>query len=208
MEAAWGDAGLKLLEANAIFFDGPQEFYAWLEEHHADEDEVLVGFYKKHTGKQTMTWSQAVDQALCFGWIDGVMNRIDHERHVQRFTPRRKGSNWSKVNVEKMARLEAEGLAAPAGRKAFEARTEEKTGIYSFESKDAAQLPPEYERQLRGEAVASDFFNAQPPWYRRTVTHWVVSAKREETRLRRLAQLIEASARGSRLKQFDRSAAP
>jgi uncharacterized protein YdeI (YjbR/CyaY-like superfamily) len=197
---------MKLVESQAIFFDGPQDFYAWLERHHADEDEVLVGFYKKHTGKQTMTWSQAVAQALCFGWIDGVMNRVDDERHVQRFTPRRPGSNWSKVNMEKMTRLEAEGLVAPAGRKAFEGRSEEKTGIYSFESKEAAELPPEYERQLRRDAAAGEHFDAQAPWYRRTVTHWVVSAKKEETRLRRLAQLIEASAQGNRLRQFDRSA--
>ena len=105
MEAAWGDAGLKLVEEKAVFFEGPEAFYSWLERHHADEAEVFVGFYKKATGKQTMTWSQAVDQALCFGWIDGVMRRIDDERHMQRFTPRRPGSNWSKVNVEKMARL-------------------------------------------------------------------------------------------------------
>jgi len=199
---------MKLLEEKAIFFDGPDAFYDWLEEHHADEDEVLVGFYKKHTGRQTMTWSQAVDQALCFGWIDGVMNRVDDERHVQRFTPRRAGSNWSNVNVEKMARLEAEGRVRPAGRKAFEARSLDKTGVYSFENREAAQLPPEYERRLREDAAAVEFFDAQPPWYRRTVTHWVVSAKKEETRLRRLAQLIEGSAQGSRLKQFDRSASP
>ncbi len=105
--------------------------------------------YKKHTGKQTMTWSQAVDQALCFGWIDGVMRRIDDERHVQRFTPRRPGSNWSKVNVEKMARLEAEGLVAAAGRRAFEGRSEAKTGVYSFEEGQEAVLSPEYEERLR-----------------------------------------------------------
>ena len=132
---------MKLLESEAIFFDGPREFYDWLEAHHESEDEVLVGMYKKHTGKQTMTWSQAVDQALCFGWIDGVMRRIDDERHVQRFTPRRPGSNWSKVNVEKMARLEAEGLVAEAGRRAFEARTDARTGVYSFEEgQDATAL--------------------------------------------------------------------
>jgi uncharacterized protein YdeI (YjbR/CyaY-like superfamily) len=190
-----------------IFFDGPRAFYEWLEEHHDSETEVWVGLYKKATGRQTMSWSQAVDQALCFGWIDGVMNRIDDERHQQRFTPRRPGSNWSRVNVEKMARLEAEGLVRPAGRKAFAARTEDRTGVYSFESRQAAELPPEYERQLRGDGAASAFFDAQAPWYRRNVTHWVVSAKKEETRLRRLAQLIDASSRGSRLKQFDRSAA-
>jgi uncharacterized protein YdeI (YjbR/CyaY-like superfamily) len=160
--------------------------------------------WKKATGKQTMTWSQAVDQALCFGWIDGVMRRIDDERHMQRFTPRRPGSNWSNVNVEKVARLEAEGLMTDAGRKAFEARTEDKTGLYSFEAMEAAELPPEFEKRLEGRA--RKFFEEQAPWYRRTVTHWIVSAKKEETRVRRLEALIEDSAQERRLKQFDRRA--
>ena len=125
-----------------IFFAGPEEFYGWLEAHHAGETELWIGYYKKATGKQTMSWSQAVDQALCFGWIDGVLRRIDDETHMQRFTPRRPGSNWSKVNLEKMARLEAEGLVAPAGRRAFEARRADRTGIYSFERDEPAELPP------------------------------------------------------------------
>ena len=177
---------MRLAESQAIFFDGPEDFYAWLEDNHEGETEVLVGFYKKDTGKQTMSWSQAVDQALCFGWIDGVMRRIDDERHVQRFTPRRPGSNWSNVNVEKVSRLEAEGLMTPAGREAFEARTEGRTGVYSFESQEVAELPPEYGDRLSENAAAQAFFDEQAPWYRRTVTHWVVSAKREETRRRRL----------------------
>ena len=165
-----------------------------------------MGYYKKATGKQTMSWSQAVDQALCFGWIDGVLRRIDDERHMQRFTPRRSGSNWSKVNVEKMARLEAEGLVAPAGRRAFEARSEAKTGVYSFEQAEAAELPPEYAKSLNANRAAVEFLDGQPPWYRRVVNHWVVSAQKEETRLRRLDRLIAASAQGERLKQFDRNA--
>jgi len=202
VEAARGDAGLKLLEENAIFFDGPKEFYDWLERHHADEGEVFVGFYKKATGKQTMTWSQAVDQALCFGWIDGVMRRIDEERHMQRFTPRKPGSNWSEVNVEKMARLEEQGLVAPAGRKAFEARTADKTGIYSFESGKRAALPAEFAKQLAANAAANEYFEGRAPSYRRTAIHWVVSAKREETRVRRMGQLIECSTKGEDLPQF------
>ena len=198
---------MKLREADAIFFDAPEAFYDWLAEHHDAEDEVFVGMYKKATGKQTMTWSQAVDQALCFGWIDSVMRRIDDERHMQRFTPRKPGSNWSKVNVAKMARLEAEGKMTDAGLRAFEARTEDKTGVYSFESKEAAKLAPEFEERLRANAPAHDFFNAQPPWYRRTVTHWIVGAKKEETRVTRLQALIEDSAKERRLKQFDRRAA-
>ena len=193
----------ELREKDAIFFDSPEAFYAWLAERHDTEDEVFVGMYKKATGKQTMTWSQAVDQALCFGWIDGVMRRIDDERHMQRFTPRRPGSNWSKVNVEKVAKLEAEGLMTDAGRRVFEARTKEKTGVYSFENGDA-ELPPEYAKQLKGRARR--FFEEQAPWYRRAVTHWIVSAKKEETRVRRLEALIEDSAQERRLKQFDRRA--
>ena len=160
--------------------------------------------YKKHTGKQTMTWSQAVDQALCFGWIDGVMRRIDDERHMQRFTPRRPGSNWSKVNVEKMAKLEAEGLVAPAGRRAYEGRSEAKTGVYSFEEGQEAVLSPEYEERLRGNPAAAEYWDRKPPWYRRTASHWVTSAKREETRERRLAQLIEDSAAGLDIKPLRR----
>jgi len=180
--------------AEPIFFDGPDDFRAWLEANHKSETEVFVGFYKKATGKQTMSWSQAVDQVLCFGWIDGKVNRIDAERHRQRFTPRKPGSNWSNVNVEKVAKLDAQGLMTPAGRRAFEQRTESKTGVYSFERDEPADLPPEYEKQLSG--PARDYYDGRPPWYRRTSAHWVVSAKREETRLKRLNQLIECSEQG------------
>ena len=183
-----------------IFFASPEEFYAWLEEHHETEGEVYVGYHKKHTGKPSMSWSEAVDQALCFGWIDGRLNRIDDERHMQRFTPRRPGSNWSKVNVEKVARLKEAGLMRPAGLAAFERRSDDRTGVYSFERGESAALPPEYERRLRASPAAADYFDRKPPWYRRTATHWVMSAKREETRERRLAQLIEDSANGLDIK--------
>ena len=179
--------------AEPIFFDGPEHFREWLEAHHDTAGEVHVGFWKKHTGRQTMTWSQAVDQALCFGWIDGKLNRIDGERHRQRFTPRRKGSNWSKVNLEKVARLEAEGLMTDAGRRAFEQRLESKTGVYSFETRQQ-ELPAEYAEELS--APAREYLDRKPPWYRRTTAHWVTSAKREDTRRRRLAQLIECSEQG------------
>jgi uncharacterized protein YdeI (YjbR/CyaY-like superfamily) len=186
------------------FFTGPDELYAWLEAHHEDEPEVWVGFYRKGTGKQTMTWSQAVDQAICFGWIDGVSRRIDDERYAQRFTPRRKGSVWSKVNVAKVERLTESGRMCPPGLAAYAARSEEKTGIYSFERDEPAELPVEYaERFTTG---AREYFDAQPPWYRRTATHWIVSAKREETRLKRLATLIDDSEHGRKVRQFDRQA--
>jgi uncharacterized protein YdeI (YjbR/CyaY-like superfamily) len=193
---------IELREADAIFFDSPEAFRGWLQANHDSETEVFVGYWKKATGKQTMTWSQAVDQALCFGWIDSVLRSIDDERHMQRFTPRKPGSNWSKVNVEKVAKLEAEGLMTEAGRKAFEARTKDKTGVYSFEARERAELPPEYAEQLAANAAANEYFERRAPSYRRTAVHWVVSAKREETRLRRLGQLIDCSAKGEDLPQF------
>jgi len=187
-----------------LFFAGPEEFYGWLEAHHAEETELWIGYYKKATGKQTMSWSQAVDQALCFGWIDGVLRRIDDETHMQRFTPRKLGSNWSKVNVEKMARLEAAGLVAPAGRQAFEARRADRTGIYSFERDEPAQFPPEFAARLRANAVASDYFENRAPSYRHACIHWVTSAKREDTRVRRMDQLIDCSEQGLDVPQFRR----
>jgi uncharacterized protein YdeI (YjbR/CyaY-like superfamily) len=191
------DAGLK-----PIYFSSPQTFYDWLEENHETADEVYVGYFKKATNKPSLTWSQAVDQALCFGWIDGRVNRIDAERHMQRFTPRRPGSNWSKINLEKVAKLKEAGLMRPAGLAAFERRSDDKTGVYSFENE--TELAPEYDAQLRSNKAASEYFESRPPWYRRTAIHLVMSAKREETRLRRLAQLIEDSAAGRDIKQLRR----
>ena len=164
---------------------------------------MYVGYHKKATRKPSLTWSEAVDQALCFGWIDGRVNRIDDERHMQRFTPRKPGSNWSKINVEKVARLREAGLMRPAGLAAFEKRTDAKTGVYSFEREDAT-LPPEYEERLRANTAAADYFDSRPPWYRRTAIHLIMSAKREETRLRRLVELIEDSAAGRDIKQLRR----
>jgi uncharacterized protein YdeI (YjbR/CyaY-like superfamily) len=187
-----------------IFFASPEEFYAWLEEHHESETEVYVGYYKKATRHPSLTWSEAVDQALCFGWIDGRVNRIDAERHMQRFTPRRPGSNWSKINVEKVAKLKEAGLMRPAGLEAFDRRSDAKTGVYSFEG-ETATLPPDYENRLRANRAASQYFDSRPPWYRRTAIYLVMSAKREQTRLRRLEQLIEDSAAGRDIKQLRRA---
>jgi uncharacterized protein YdeI (YjbR/CyaY-like superfamily) len=189
-------------EPRPIFFSSPQEFYDWLEEHHETETEVYVGFHKTHTGKRAMTWSESVDQALCFGWIDGRANSIDEDRYMQRFTPRRPGSNWSKINVEKVAKLTEAGLMRPAGQVAFEKRTDEKTGVYSFERD--TELAPEYEARLRANKAAAEYFDSRPPWYRRTAIHLVMSAKREETRLRRLERLIEDSAAGLDIKELRR----
>jgi uncharacterized protein YdeI (YjbR/CyaY-like superfamily) len=189
-------------DPSPIYFDSPQAFYDWLEEHHETESEVYVGFHKQHTGRRAMSWSEAVDQALCFGWIDGRVNKIDDDRYMQRFTPRKPTSNWSKVNVEKMARLIEDGRMRPAGLAAFEQRTDDRTGVYSFERE--SELAPEYEARLRADETASTYFDSRPAWYRRTAIHLVMSAKREETRLRRLARLIEDSASGRDIKELRR----
>jgi uncharacterized protein YdeI (YjbR/CyaY-like superfamily) len=174
---------------------------AWLEEHHASEDELIVGFHKVGTGRPSLTWSEAVDQALCFGWIDGVRRSVDEGRYTQRFTPRRRGSNWSKVNVDKVEALRKQGLMTAAGLAAYEARRPETTSSYSYERAQAA-FTPAMLRTFRADEAAWEFFSAQPPGYRRTATHWVMSAKREETRERRLAQLVTDSAAGRRLAQL------
>jgi uncharacterized protein YdeI (YjbR/CyaY-like superfamily) len=143
-----------------------------------------------------MTWPEAVDEALCFGWIDGVRHSVDETSYRNRFTPRRPGSNWSRVNVAKVEALVAQGRMRPAGLKAFEARTAARSGVYSFEQERPAELAPEYLEQVRADAAAWADFSARPPSYRRQVAHWVMSAKREETRQRRLATLIESSGQG------------
>jgi uncharacterized protein YdeI (YjbR/CyaY-like superfamily) len=177
------------------FFATPEELRAWLEEHHESERELLVGFHKKGSGRPSITWPQSVDQALCFGWIDGVRRSIDAESYSIRFTPRQARSTWSAVNVKRVGELSAEGLMHPAGLAAFERRTADRTGIYSHE-REQAKLEPEQERAFKADAAAWAWFQAQPPWYRRTATHWVISAKREATRQRRLEQLIADCAAG------------
>jgi uncharacterized protein YdeI (YjbR/CyaY-like superfamily) len=185
--------------ADAIFFGAPEELRAWLEEHHETEKELWLGYYKKATGKPTLTWSEAVDEALCFGWIDGKRQRIDDERHRQRFTPRNPRSNWSKINVAKVAELRKQGRMRPAGEAAFAARRPEATGVYTYENRHKARFSREQERELRADKRAWEFFQAQPRGYRTTATVWVVSAKREETRARRLATLIECAREGRRV---------
>jgi uncharacterized protein YdeI (YjbR/CyaY-like superfamily) len=178
------------------------EFRAWLEQNHATASEIEVVFYKKGSGKPSMTWSESVDEALSFGWIDGVRRGRDEESSTTRFTPRKPRSTWSKVNVEKAQRLIAHGLMRPAGLAAFERRTDDNTGVYSFENE--TELAPEYEARLRANKAAADYFESRPPWYRRTAIHLVMSAKREETRERRLEQLIEDSAARRDIKQLRR----
>jgi uncharacterized protein YdeI (YjbR/CyaY-like superfamily) len=178
------------------FFATPADFRAWLERHHESHSELIVGFHKRGTGRPSITWPEAVDHALCFGWIDGVRRRIDDTSYSIRFTPRKTRSTWSAVNIKRMKELVEEGLVAPAGLAAFERRTDDRSAIYSYDQRKSAKLEPDQERRLRADERASAFFEAQPPSYRRAAIHWVTSAKRPETRERRLVQLIEYSAAG------------
>lgn len=189
-----------------IFFATPGKLRAWLEAHHDTKPELLVGFYKRGSGKPSITWPESVDEALCFGWIDGVRKSLGEEAYTIRFTPRKATSTWSAVNVKRVAELTKLGKMRPAGLRAFAARKEDKTAVYSFERKEPAQLEPAHEEVLRANAKAAAFFDAQAPWYRRTAIHWVVSAKRAETRERRLAQLVADSAGGRRIGPLTRPA--
>ena len=191
-------------KGDAVYFDSPAAFRRWLEAHHASADELLVGFYKAHTGRPTLTWPESVDEALCVGWIDGIRRRVDDDRYTIRFTPRRRHSIWSLVNIRRVAVLTADGRMQPPGLRAFEARRDERTGVYSFERSEPAALSEVDERRFRKNRTAWAFFQAQPPGYRRTAMHWVTSAKRAETRETRLAALIADSAAGRRIAQLRR----
>jgi uncharacterized protein YdeI (YjbR/CyaY-like superfamily) len=184
---------------DAIFFETPAELRAWLEEHHATASELWVGFYKKASGRRSLTWSQVVDEALCFGWIDGKAQGIDEHRYRQRLTPRRANSNWSAVNIAKVAELRAQGRMTPAGEEAFAARREDRSAVYSYERRHEAAFDDEQEAALRTNAPAWEWFEAQSRSYRTMATFWVVSAKRPETRARRLATLIECSSERRRV---------
>jgi len=181
-----------------IFFESAAAFRAWLHEHHATETELWVGYHRKSTGRPSLSWAESVDQALCYGWIDGIRKSVDAERFANRFTPRKPTSTWSLVNVRRVGELTAAGLMMPAGLRAFALRDEARTGVYSSEKRPEA-LPPDLEAPFKAASEAWAFFLAQPPGYRRVSIHWVISARREETRQKRLATLIEDSANGRRL---------
>lgn len=182
-------------ERPAVFFSGPEEFRAWLEANHDTETELWMGLYKKHVPDRGLTWEQAVPEALCYGWIDSVSQRIDDDARRQRWTPRKPASIWSAVNIAHVERLTAEGRMHPAGIAAYERRRDDRSAIYSHENPEQ-DLPPEYASRLAADAAASAFWEAATPTYRREVTHWILTAKQEATRERRLAQLIEESAAG------------
>ena len=186
-----------------VFFASVQKWRAWLEAHHETETECLVGFIKVSTGVANMTWSESVDVALCYGWIDAVRRSIDDRSYSIRFTRRKPGSNWSAINVKKVEALRAAGEMTLAGEQAFGKRSEAKTAIYAYE-KDATSFSDADVKRFESNQPAWTFFQAQAPWYQRTATHWVRTAKREETRTRRLEQLIADSAAGRRLGHLSR----
>jgi uncharacterized protein YdeI (YjbR/CyaY-like superfamily) len=193
-------------DGEVSFFATPSDWRRWLEENHATRRVLRVGFHKKGSGQPSITWPEAVDQALCFGWIDGVRRSIDDTDYEIRFTPRKAGSNWSAVNVKRVQELTAQGLMHPAGRKAFEARKPAKTGIYSFEQRDKAVLDPSHEALLRAHPQAWSYFESRPPSYRKAAIWWIVSAKQEATRLRRLQSLIDHSEQGRTVPPLTRPA--
>lgn len=185
--------------APARFFETPAEFRAWLEKHHASATELIVGYRKVGTGMPSITWPESVEQALCFGWIDGIRRRIDDTSYQIRFTPRHRNSIWSAINLAKVQQLIAQGRMHPAGLAAYEARNEKKSGVYSFEQARPVALSAQETRLFKRDKKAWQHFQAVAPSYRKTITFWVISAKQPATRARRLAQLIEACAEGRRL---------
>jgi uncharacterized protein YdeI (YjbR/CyaY-like superfamily) len=180
------------------FFPTQENFRAWLEKHHQTETELLVGFYKVSCKKPTISWSKSVDQALCFGWIDGIRKTIDDESYTIRFTPRKKSSIWSAINIKKVEQLTKAGLMTEAGLKAFEFRSEERSRIYSHE-KEAYILDPEFEKQFKTNKPAWEFFDKQAPSYKKVVIHLIMSAKQEKTRISRLKKTISVSAEQKRI---------
>ena len=181
----------------AKFFSLPAQFRQWLEQNHDSASELLVGFHKKSSGKKSITYAEALDEALCFGWIDGVRKNLNETSYTIRFTPRKPRSIWSLVNVRHVERLKKEGRMQPAGLEAYARRDPKRTGIYAFENAPR-ELSPTYEKIFRENKKAWEFFEKQPPYSKRTTIHWIMSAKKEETQVRRLKQVIENSEQGVR----------
>jgi uncharacterized protein YdeI (YjbR/CyaY-like superfamily) len=182
-----------------VYFETPEAMRRWFVEHAATEQELIVGFMKKGSGRPSVTWPESVDEALCFGWIDGVRHRIDDERYKIRFTPRKAGSHWSAVNIKRVPILQAEGRMTAAGLAAFEKRTEAKSKQAAYEQDTVPELSADEQALFRQNAAAWEWFNKQPPGYRKQMLWRVVSAKQVATRVRRLGLLIQASAEGRRL---------
>jgi len=182
------------------FFRTSADFETWLQKNYATATELWVGFYKKDSGKPSITWPESVDQALCFGWIDGIRKSVDEISYQIRFTPRRRGSIWSAINIKRAKELVRQERMRPSGLNAFAARIENKSGIYSYEQR-STELAEPYAQLLKKNETASNFFEIQPASYRKMIAWWIVSAKREETRMARLAKLISESAKRKRLLQ-------
>ena len=182
------------------YFQSASEFRRWLAVNHARLSELRVGFFKKDSGKGGLTYAEAVDEALCFGWIDGLKKRVDELSYTHRFTPRKLKSNWSRINIQHAQRLKKAGRMTPAGLKAYAAREPERSGVYSFENAPRT-LAAADEKQFKADKIAWEFFQRQPPGYQRIAIWWVVIAKKPETRARRLGQLIAESRDGRRLGQ-------
>ena len=180
------------------FFKSPSDFRKWLAANHAKATELWVGFYKKGSGRPSISWPESVDEALCVGWIDGIRKSLDGESYMIRFSPRKPGSVWSAVNMRNVERLIREKRMTQVGLKAYEARKENRSGIYSYEQRSPELVEP-YLGRLKRNKAAWDFFHAQPPSYRKVMNWWIVSAKKEETRVKRLGQLIEVSKQGKRM---------
>jgi len=198
---------LKFARMRPKFFPDAAAFRRWLGTHHARAAELVVGFYKKDSGRASLSWPESVEEALCFGWIDGVRRRLDALSYQVRFTPRRAGSIWSAVNIRKVAALRAAGRMQPAGLEAFRARRARRSGRYSYEQRPT-RLPAPHARLLKADAAALRFFMAQIPSYRRAATWWVISAQRPQTRARRAARLVGLSAAGQLIPQFVRATPP
>jgi uncharacterized protein YdeI (YjbR/CyaY-like superfamily) len=195
---------MTVLPMKPRYFATPAAWRDWLARNHQSCPELWVGFYKKGTGRASITWPESVDQALCFGWIDGVRKSVDEERYVIRFSPRRPDSAWSVVNSKRVTELKKAGLMSPAGLKAAANRTAAKSAIYTYEQRRDATLGREYEALFKKQPLAWTYFSAQPPSYRRLCAFWVTSAKKEETRLRRLTSLIRDSAQGRRIQGLEK----
>ncbi|HXD34467.1 MAG TPA: YdeI/OmpD-associated family protein [Pyrinomonadaceae bacterium] len=180
------------------YFKTPADLRKWFEKHYETEPELQVGYYKKDSGKKSITWPESVAEALCFGWIDGIRRSVDDDSYTIRFTPRKRTSIWSAINIKMAEDLIKRELMQPAGLAAYKARRENKSGIYAYEQREA-NIPEPYLGKLKQNKAAHKFFEEQPAWYRKQLSWWIVSAKKEETRLSRLAKLIEVSAAGRRL---------
>lgn len=186
------------------FFKDSAAWRKWLETNHESKTELWVGFYNKQSGKRGLGYKEAVDEALCFGWIDGIKKNVDEISYTNRFTPRKKKSTWSNINSKRVKELIAEGRMMPAGIKAFNERDEKRSGIYSFEQ-ESKKLLPAYEKRFRADKKAWNFFSSQPPWYQRTAIHLIMNAKQETTRIRRLESLIFYSAQEKTIPQLTRT---